>query len=80
MPRISFVELNLSAGSFSKQRITIAAIRAGKKLLNSNFDGTIAEGLRREAEIQISLIGKPNQIETVMSVLEKRPPKYQDPE
>ena len=56
------------------------AIRAGKKLLNASRLVTLAEGFKLEAELQTSLIGKPNQIEAVMANMEKRDPKFKDPE
>ena len=55
------------------------AIRAGKQLINeTQRDLDVAEGLALEAKLQAGLIGKPNQIESVKSNLEKRPAKYQD--
>jgi enoyl-CoA hydratase/carnithine racemase len=56
------------------------AIRAAKKLLNTTVRGPVDEGLNLEFELQASLIGQPNQIEAVMANLEKRPPKFKDPE
>ena len=55
------------------------AVRAGKKLLNEAVLSSLDEGLRREAQLQASLIGKPNQIEAVQANLEKRAPKFRDP-
>lgn len=56
-----------------------AAIRAGKKLLNESVTSSVEEGLRLEAKLQTSLIGKPEQIEAVKANLEKRPPRFGDP-
>ena len=56
-----------------------SAVRAGKRLLNDSMELGLAQGLRNEASIQRGLIGKPNQIESVKSNLEKRAPAYQDP-
>ena len=54
------------------------AIRAGKQLLNASRNGSIEEGLGLEAQLQAGLIGKPNQIESVKSNIEKRAPRFQD--
>jgi enoyl-CoA hydratase/carnithine racemase len=54
------------------------AIRAGKKLLNASRLVSVAEGLKMEAELQKSVIGRPNQVEAVMANLEKRTPKFVD--
>jgi enoyl-CoA hydratase/carnithine racemase len=56
------------------------AVRAAKKLLNSALLGSVADGLRLEAELQASLVGKPNQLEAVRANLEKREPRFNDPE
>jgi enoyl-CoA hydratase/carnithine racemase len=52
------------------------AIRAAKTLLNALPDSTEAQALQRESDLQDQLIGRPNQVEAVMSTLEKRPPSY----
>ena len=54
------------------------AIRAAKRLLNKTPFAPIAEGLMMESVEQEALGGKPNQIEAVMSNLEKRPPRFTD--
>jgi enoyl-CoA hydratase/carnithine racemase len=54
------------------------AIRAAKRLLNTTPFAPIADGLMMESVEQEALGGKPNQIEAVMSNLEKRPPKFLD--
>jgi len=54
------------------------AIRAAKRLLNTTPFAPIAEGLMMESVEQEALGGKPNQIEAVMSNLEKRPPRFTD--
>ena len=54
------------------------AIRAAKRLLNESWQGTVEEGLKLEEALQRSLIGKPNQIESVKANFEKRPPKFTD--
>jgi len=55
------------------------AVRAAKKLLNTALLGSVADGLRLEAELQATLIGKPNQLEAVRANLEKREPRFRDP-
>ena len=57
-----------------------SAIRAGKRLLDTNWNVSREEGLRLEAEIQRSLIGRPNQVEAVKANVEKRAPQFHDPE
>jgi enoyl-CoA hydratase/carnithine racemase len=56
------------------------AIRAAKKLLNTALLGSVEEGLKLEALLQASLIGKPNQLEAVKANFEKRAPRFRDPE
>ena len=56
------------------------AIRAGKKLLNASRMISAAEGLKMEADLQRSLIGRPNQVEAVLSNMENRIPKFKDVE
>ena len=56
------------------------AIRAGKKLLEASGLVDLEAGLRLEAELQSELLGSPNQIETVRANLEKREPRYRDPD
>jgi enoyl-CoA hydratase/carnithine racemase len=52
------------------------AISAGKKLLESAWHGDTKEGLELEQDLQIELLGKPNQIESIMANLEKRDPIF----
>ncbi len=52
------------------------AIRADKRLLNSLCDSSTEELLVAESREQDGVIGKPNQVEAVMSEFEKRPAKY----
>ncbi|MBI5604613.1 MAG: crotonase/enoyl-CoA hydratase family protein [Deltaproteobacteria bacterium] len=54
------------------------AIRADKKLLNAAWLVTVAEGLKMEADLQQTVIGKPNQVEAVLSNMEKRTPQFKD--
>ena len=54
------------------------AIRAGKQLLNQAWHGSDEAGLELEAELQKTLLGKPNQVEAVMANMQKRDPKFRD--
>jgi enoyl-CoA hydratase/carnithine racemase len=56
------------------------AIRAAKQLLDAAVAGTEADGLALEARTQGALIGRPNQVEAVRANLEKREPRFRDPE
>lgn len=56
------------------------AIRAGKELWNSAPQLGRVEALELEAKLQRSIIGRPNQLESVRSNVEKRPPRFEDPE
>jgi enoyl-CoA hydratase/carnithine racemase len=57
-----------------------SAIRAGKRLLNEAVLAERADGLRLEESLQRSLIGRPNQLEAVQANMEKRAPRFSDPE
>jgi enoyl-CoA hydratase/carnithine racemase len=57
-----------------------SAIRAGKKLLDAAVIAGVEEGLALEQELQTTLLGRPNQVEAVRANLEKREPRFQDPE
>jgi enoyl-CoA hydratase/carnithine racemase len=52
------------------------AIRAGKRLLQEAWQGSVADGLKLEEDLQRKLIGRPNQVEAVKANLEKREPKF----
>jgi enoyl-CoA hydratase/carnithine racemase len=52
------------------------AISAGKKLLESAWHGNTMEGLELEQDLQVELIGTPNQIESIMANLENRDPIF----
>jgi len=54
------------------------AVRGAKRLVNGLLNQGAAEQFAAERSIIGSLIGTPNQIESVMSGLQKRPPKYED--
>jgi enoyl-CoA hydratase/carnithine racemase len=56
------------------------AIRAGKRLLEEAWHADPASGLALEARLQGGLIGTPNQVEAVKATLEKRAPRFQDPQ
>ena len=55
------------------------AVRAAKKLLNDSALVPLAEGLSNEFEASASPMGAPNQIEAVVSRLQKRDPDFKDP-
>jgi enoyl-CoA hydratase/carnithine racemase len=55
------------------------AIRAAKKLLNESALVPLAEGLANEMRASAGLMGRANQIEAVMSKLQKRPANFIDP-
>lgn len=56
------------------------AIRAAKKLLGRAYTTAPEEGLRLEEGIQRTLLGTPNQSEAVTANLEKRLPRFTDPD
>jgi len=56
------------------------AVRAIKTLVNETWRGDTAGSLRREAELQITLMGGRNQAEAVAANLERRAPRFTDPE
>ena len=55
-----------------------SAIRASKRILNAAAVVSQEEGLTMESVEQDKLIGSPNQVEAIMSNLEKRAANYQD--
>jgi len=55
------------------------AIRAAKKLLNASGLVPLADGLANEMAASGALMGSKNQIEAVMSKLEKRAARFEDP-
>jgi enoyl-CoA hydratase/carnithine racemase len=73
-PRAAAMEMAREIASKSPD-----AVRAAKELLNRSVWSTLEEGLALEEKIQRTLIGGPNQIESVKANLEKREPKYVDP-
>jgi enoyl-CoA hydratase/carnithine racemase len=55
------------------------AVRGAKRLVNGLLNSGAAEQFAAERSIIGSLIGTPNQVESVMAGLQKRPPNYADP-
>jgi enoyl-CoA hydratase/carnithine racemase len=56
------------------------AVRAAKQLLNAAGLVPLSEGLANEFRASAALMGGANQIEAVVAKLEKRTPRFQDPE
>jgi enoyl-CoA hydratase/carnithine racemase len=56
------------------------AIRAAKQLLNRAPLVGLEEGMQLEERLQMSLIGGANQVEAVRANIEKRAPRFRDPE
>jgi enoyl-CoA hydratase/carnithine racemase len=52
------------------------ALRRGKRLLNNSALVSVRQGLLEESTASRELLGTANQLEAVMSTLEKRAPKY----
>ena len=57
-----------------------SAIRAAKRLLTDAVVASRDDGFRLEERIQRELMGSPNQLEAVQANLEKRAPRFADPE
>jgi enoyl-CoA hydratase/carnithine racemase len=55
------------------------AVRAAKKLLNKVWHGDSSRGLLLESELEMTLIGTPNQLEAVSANFAKRTPIFKDP-
>ena len=56
------------------------AIRAGKKLCDEAPERSVADAFRLETELQITLLGTPNQMEAVQAAMAKRPATFTDPD
>ncbi len=56
------------------------AIRTAKALLGRAATATLEEGLRLEEAFQRRVMGRPNQLEAVRATMEKRTPRFADPE
>lgn len=54
------------------------AIRGAKHIIDQANYQTVEQGLLTESKVQDSIIGTPNQIEAVMSVMQKRAPNFKD--
>jgi enoyl-CoA hydratase/carnithine racemase len=55
------------------------AVRAAKRLFDESWTGTPEQTLALEAELQVGLIGSPNQLEAVRAGMTKSPPDFTDP-
>jgi enoyl-CoA hydratase/carnithine racemase len=55
------------------------AVRAMKRLLEQSWTGSAEETLRLEADLQIGLLGSPNQLEAVRAGMLKQPAEFVDP-
>jgi len=56
------------------------AVRAIKTLLNRSLDEAVERALRHEAELQVTLLGSPDQKEAVIANLHKREPCFRFPD
>jgi enoyl-CoA hydratase/carnithine racemase len=56
------------------------AIRSIKRLMNTGWQGSEAEALGMEAELQTAVMRAPNQMEAVMAKIHKRKPDFRDSE
>ena len=54
------------------------AIRAIKQLINDSWQADTRASLCREAELQLALVGRKNQLEAVAANIEQRAPKFSD--
>jgi len=55
------------------------AVRAAKRLYDEAWSGSVSETLSLEAELQLGLIGSPNQLAAVAAGFSKRPAEFVDP-
>ncbi len=55
------------------------AVRAAKQLFEAGWSEPAENTLALEAELQLRLVGSPNQLEAVSAELGKRPPEFADP-
>jgi len=55
------------------------AVRAAKRLYEHAWSGERTATLALEAELQLGLVGSPNQLEAVAAGLQKRAPRFSDP-
>src|SRR5437660_1615960 len=55
------------------------AVRGAKRLFDESWDRPAEETLALEAEIQLKLIGSPNQLAAIAAGMTKQPPAFVDP-
>lgn len=55
------------------------AVRAAKRLFDESWTGAARDTLALEAELQLGLIGSPNQLAAVAAGFTKQPPEFVDP-
>jgi enoyl-CoA hydratase/carnithine racemase len=55
------------------------AVRAAKRLYDSSWNAPVEEGLRLETELQVGLIGSPNQLAAVQAGMARQPAEFTDP-
>jgi enoyl-CoA hydratase/carnithine racemase len=55
------------------------AVRAMKRLLEESWTGSAQDTLRLEADLQLGLLGTPNQLEAVRAGMLKQPADFVDP-
>jgi enoyl-CoA hydratase/carnithine racemase len=55
------------------------AVRGAKRLYDESWTAPPEQSLALEAEIQVGLIGSPNQLEAVKAGMTKQPPEFVDP-
>jgi enoyl-CoA hydratase/carnithine racemase len=55
------------------------AVRGMKRLFDESWTGSLDETLRLEADIQLGLLGTPNQLEAVRAGMLKEPAQFVDP-
>ncbi len=55
------------------------AVRAAKRLFDESWTGGPEQTLALEAELQVGLIGSPNQLEAARAGMMKQPPDFTDP-
>jgi enoyl-CoA hydratase/carnithine racemase len=55
------------------------AVRAMKRLFDESWTGSREETLRLEADLQLTLIGTPNQLEAVRAGMTREPAEFTDP-
>jgi enoyl-CoA hydratase/carnithine racemase len=56
------------------------AVRSAKRLFDETWTGSPTETLSLEAELQLELLGSPNQVAAVTAGMTKQPPQFVDPD